>query len=293
MAIDTATKRFSALGVPLGLGVTPDATPDKYWRASAGWWYSIGETAVSLILDMPMQDDAATFAVVNLVDNGFDQPFMEGGELTEDASVAGPGGQLAKALYCHVSGGHGSTPDYVYTGFTYALDWTAGGSFQWWSKRDADNAADQVCGSNQDPFNPRIYFAADGTLHVVDLASNDATISLAGVDTTLWHHYAVTKVAGTLTLFVDGATHGTFTGTLSDQQQVGAVGHNDVDAFSNMAVCGVRMYDANRTQANIQSDYSLGVGSGSPSGALPGGLSASLPAGLSAIDSRIITLIGA
>lgn len=42
MAIDSAAKRRSAGGVaflPLGPGVTPDATPDQFWRQSAAWSY--------------------------------------------------------------------------------------------------------------------------------------------------------------------------------------------------------------------------------------------------------------
>lgn len=42
MAIDTAAKRRSVGGVaflPLGPGVTPDATPDVFWRQSAAWGY--------------------------------------------------------------------------------------------------------------------------------------------------------------------------------------------------------------------------------------------------------------
>ena len=42
MAIDTAAKRRSAAGVGffvLGPGVTPDATPDQFWRQCAAWSY--------------------------------------------------------------------------------------------------------------------------------------------------------------------------------------------------------------------------------------------------------------
>lgn len=43
MAIDTAAKRRSASGVPflpLGPGVTPDATMPAVWRYDVGWTYS-------------------------------------------------------------------------------------------------------------------------------------------------------------------------------------------------------------------------------------------------------------
>lgn len=43
MAIDTAKKRRSAGGVaflPLGPGVTPNASKDQAWRQSAGWSYT-------------------------------------------------------------------------------------------------------------------------------------------------------------------------------------------------------------------------------------------------------------
>ena len=45
MSIDTAIKRRSAGGVPfipLGPGVTPDATKGASWRAQAGWSYGRG-----------------------------------------------------------------------------------------------------------------------------------------------------------------------------------------------------------------------------------------------------------
>lgn len=43
MAIDTAAKRRSVASVaflPLGEGVTPDATPGVEWRQQVGWGYS-------------------------------------------------------------------------------------------------------------------------------------------------------------------------------------------------------------------------------------------------------------
>lgn len=42
MAIDTAARRRSAGGVGvflLGPGITPDATPDQFWRQSSAWSY--------------------------------------------------------------------------------------------------------------------------------------------------------------------------------------------------------------------------------------------------------------
>ena len=52
MAIDTATKRRAAahIGVPIGLGVTPDATPEYEWRASVSWSYYLEAAPVSHIL---------------------------------------------------------------------------------------------------------------------------------------------------------------------------------------------------------------------------------------------------
>jgi hypothetical protein len=43
MAVDSSEKRLSAAGVPflpLGLGVTPDATPGIEWRFQVAWLYS-------------------------------------------------------------------------------------------------------------------------------------------------------------------------------------------------------------------------------------------------------------
>lgn len=40
MAIDTADKRRSVAGVPLGTGITPDATNSLAWRQQVGWSYS-------------------------------------------------------------------------------------------------------------------------------------------------------------------------------------------------------------------------------------------------------------
>ena len=42
MAIDTAPKRKSVSGIPaipLGPGITPDATAAQFWRQTSGWGY--------------------------------------------------------------------------------------------------------------------------------------------------------------------------------------------------------------------------------------------------------------
>ena len=42
MAIDTAAKRRSVAHIGkvwMGKGVTPDATPDQFWRQCVGWSY--------------------------------------------------------------------------------------------------------------------------------------------------------------------------------------------------------------------------------------------------------------
>ena len=51
MAIDTAEKRKSAAGIPflpLGVGVTPNASKDQEWRQQAAWGYS-GITAQLIV----------------------------------------------------------------------------------------------------------------------------------------------------------------------------------------------------------------------------------------------------
>lgn len=50
MAIDTAAKRKSVSSVGFifaGPGITPDATPDVFWRQTAGYGYGGIETAGS------------------------------------------------------------------------------------------------------------------------------------------------------------------------------------------------------------------------------------------------------
>ena len=42
MAIDSASKRkaIAVLSTPwMAVGITPDATPDQFWRQTAGWCY--------------------------------------------------------------------------------------------------------------------------------------------------------------------------------------------------------------------------------------------------------------
>jgi hypothetical protein len=49
MAIDTAKKRRAASGVPfvpLGIGVTPDATKPAAWRRQSGWSYRAEADAI-------------------------------------------------------------------------------------------------------------------------------------------------------------------------------------------------------------------------------------------------------
>lgn len=72
MSIDTAAKRRSAAGIPflpLGPGVTPDATPGQEWRQQAGWGYSgilagspvtiVGEVVLSFAAAQPSLTYAA------------------------------------------------------------------------------------------------------------------------------------------------------------------------------------------------------------------------------------------
>lgn len=53
MPIDTAEKRRSAAGVPslpVGPGVTPDASQDEAWRQQAGWGYSGIPTSAPIVV---------------------------------------------------------------------------------------------------------------------------------------------------------------------------------------------------------------------------------------------------
>lgn len=57
MAIDTAAKRRSAAGVaflPLGPGVTPDATKPVAWRQQSAWGYSGIETLETELVTGPI-----------------------------------------------------------------------------------------------------------------------------------------------------------------------------------------------------------------------------------------------
>lgn len=63
MALSTAAKRRNAAGVaflPLGPGVTPDATPDAAWRRRSGWSYALEEAGGSLppIVEILLDFDA-------------------------------------------------------------------------------------------------------------------------------------------------------------------------------------------------------------------------------------------
>lgn len=57
MAIDSASKRKSAAGVPflpLGVGVTPDASKPVEWRQQAGWGYSgIAPATPEIVAETP------------------------------------------------------------------------------------------------------------------------------------------------------------------------------------------------------------------------------------------------
>lgn len=57
MAIDTAAKRRSAAGVPflpLGPGVTPDASKPVAWRQQSAWGYSGIETTETEVVRGPI-----------------------------------------------------------------------------------------------------------------------------------------------------------------------------------------------------------------------------------------------
>lgn len=63
MAIDTAAKRRSAAGIPalpLGPGVTPDASPGQAWRQSAGWGY-VGILAGEPVVFVPATYTATVY----------------------------------------------------------------------------------------------------------------------------------------------------------------------------------------------------------------------------------------
>jgi len=62
MAIDSAQKRVGISGIPFyGPGITPDATPDKFWRQTVAWGYGGIEAADVVSANRPISDTVYVF----------------------------------------------------------------------------------------------------------------------------------------------------------------------------------------------------------------------------------------
>lgn len=267
MAIDTAQKRRAVAGLSVGWGITPDATPDEYWRASVGWGYAIEEAAVSLILDMPMQENAASPNVLNNAQPGLATPTMEGSANTSLFSlIDGPGGELRRMLHFANSGGQGGTPDYVAMNSTsISVDWSSGASIQFWAKREDETNNDAIFGIDA-ANSPRAIFSGGSALALTDDDATEAVADITSMNSEVLHYYAITRVGGDLTVFVDGVQYATFDVNPTGSNSFAAWGHDDNLAFSDMAMCGVMVYAEDRSQAQILTDMDIGKQTSLPDG---------------------------
>lgn len=200
-----------------------------------------------------MQDNIASTTVVGLAIDP-NAAVVNHGILSDSTnsstiSVAGPGGRLTRAF------DFAGDPKNIYLDNPpfFATDAM---TLEWWCKRDASNHVDPVCGTSG---GEAIWFTDAGVLTVRDANLDTSTITLTGVTTTNWHHYALTRTAaGALSLYIDGRAFGNLSASLGEQIRPAAVAHDDETAYFEGLFADFRAYDVVRDKAQVANDAFYG-----------------------------------
>ena len=189
---------------------------------------------MTLILDMPMQERAATTALDDVSATNVDGVLTGGTSALY--SVVGPGGSYQRALNLD-----GST-----SFIQRQVNITGPNTIGWFTKFD---------GTQTNLLYQRLnYF--EGVLSLQDVTDNVATLNHTPSDG--WHHFAFTYVNGVASFFDNGATIGSFAGDVLDDLSNDGLLDTDLSLLFG-ATCGVRLYDTVLTQQEIRADYLLGV----------------------------------
>lgn len=203
---------------------------------------------MTLILDMPMQDDAASPAVNDVSASNNNGTATVN---TNAISVNGPGNNLQKALNL------GS--DTIALGVSVGT--FASHTVQFFAKRPDKTANDYVIGDSTS-FSYIRFDANTDTLRFRDAFGVDGTI-LTTVDTTEWHHYAFVYTPGSdVQLVIDNISVGT--STITDQLSFDRIGGSLV-GNNRTILAGIKIYDELRTVAQIATDGYEGFAPSVPS----------------------------
>lgn len=218
-------------------------------------WHATKSAASSLLLDLPCQDDAATSAVDDVSTYNNDPAFSLG--FSEDFSTTGPGLSFTAAFNGNAMDTAGSV---ISLDSELLFDETDTATIEFFAKRHSVDGGISIYDSGA-----AAYIGFADTTHDISIADANAFIDTlaTGVDTTDWHHYAVTLEAdGEIYLYVDGSLVG-LVGTRTD-----TIGVNSL-LFQKTDFCGVKVYNEVRTQPQIQADSDEGISGGGGGGTIP------------------------
>jgi hypothetical protein len=218
--------------------------------------------AMTLILDMPMQDNAFSPLIDDISASNNNANF--GAINTSDISVPGPGGVLPRALNFGLAA---LNPD-VAT-FTTGIELNnANRTICFFAKLTDATPTAPILGHDAD-FEWLLLAQGPAQLELQNLVGGSS--NPMSVDPQSWHHYGLTNSGGNWSLFVDGVADGDFASVMVGQLQVHKIGNNaDIGPAFNLLMAGLKIYDEVRAAPQILTDYQEGVDSATwPVGSWP------------------------
>lgn len=190
-------------------------------------------------LDAVFIGESFTPAASTAVDDevGSNDAPLQGTGNTGDIDEAGPISGIPYSLHFNGS-------DH-YLDLTTQINYAGAFTVVWWSKRDATGSDHTIVGKNGDAFD-FIRFA-DNTTDIDTAVIGSIDIATHGVDTTAWHHYAVTRDgSNNMDLYVDGS--------LVDDNYVNRSAQLDIDWIGAKGPTVTQFFDGNLAQVGFANE---------------------------------------